>query len=33
MFSPVQVGILLLVWIVSGTGFGVGVAYVVDRLA
>lgn len=25
-------GVLLLVWIVSGTGFGVGVAYIVDRL-
>jgi hypothetical protein len=32
MFNPVQVGVLLLVWIISGTGFGVGVAYVVDRL-
>lgn len=32
IFSPLQVGVLLLVWIVSGTGFGVGVAYVVDRL-
>ncbi len=25
-------GVLLLVWILSGTGFGVGVAYIVDRL-
>lgn len=32
MFSPVQVGILLLVWIISGTGLGVIVAYVVDRV-
>jgi hypothetical protein len=33
IFSPLQVGVLLLVWIISGTGFGVGVAYIVDRLA
>lgn len=32
MFNPLQVGVLLLVWILSGTVFGVGVAYVVDRL-
>lgn len=32
IFSPVQVGVLLLFWIISGTGVGVFVAYVVDRL-
>lgn len=32
IFNPLEVGVLLLVWISSGTCFGIGVAYVVDRL-
>lgn len=33
IFSPLQVGILLIIWISSGTIFGVAVAYAVDKIS